>query len=89
MENKLLRAELETWRQERSVLEKFWIRDTLAEGNRRDALAEAKQKALDQALAGATGRELAALQHEIMMLKKRLEESSFLLLGSRGCPHVN
>ena len=51
----------------------------IAEANRRDALAEAKQKALDQALAGPTGRELAALQHEIMALKKRLEESDLKL----------
>ena len=51
----------------------------IAEANGRDALAEAKQKALDQALAGPTGRELAALQHEITVLKKRLEESDLNL----------
>ena len=79
LENKLLRAELEKWRQERSVLEEFWIRNMIAEAKRCDALAEAKQKALDQALAGPTGRELAALQHEIMVLKKRLEESDLKL----------
>lgn len=78
-ENKLLRAELERFRQERQSIEDFYIRMSLGESQRRDAELAAKQQALDQALAGPNGAELAAFQHETMVLKKRLQDADLEL----------
>ena len=86
LENKLLRADLERFRQERQVLEDFWIKMSLGEFRRRDTKLIAKREALDKALAGPTRAELEAFQHQIMVLEKRLQEADMELATVKAEP---